>query len=354
MIWTAILSLVFFVLLMYTVSWHLKIALLYFLFLLLKKFIPQYATHKKIINLSTFALLLICLWFSFPDRTSREDEFLQSVYFNSNTKEVVSMPWIPYFSNVFGEGDVMVAVALASKIMPVNMLGKSRAARELILYAREKPIIQNGLIVPYRNLKWKGTPPHDVPFQLLKGMGWYPNIEHYFLHVPEGKMAEEYQIIVFCHGYSGNWLLYSELFAEYTDAIVIAVETPDFNGHFNKKTIDHIINITLPHAFKKIGITKKKAHLVGLSNGGSAINTVLRYYSGFFETYTILSASLYSALKTKSKVHIIYGSNDKSGGADNKIPKNTYNKHIIKGENHTLLINKPDVVFKLINEIIHQ
>ena len=42
------------------------------------------------------------------------------------------------------------------------------------------------------------------------------------------------------------------------------------------------------------------------------------------------------------------------GGVDSRIPENTLKKYVIKGENHTLLVNKPEVVFKLINQIIHQ
>jgi pimeloyl-ACP methyl ester carboxylesterase len=354
MIGRILFSLLCFVLLLCAVSWHLKILLLYFIFLLLKKFIPQYAKHQKIINRGAFALLLITLWFSFPNRTSGEDDYLQSVYFNHNTKETVSMPWVPYFTNMLGEGDVMMAIALVSKIIPVDDLTKSRVAREMFSYSRDKSITQNNFIVPYRQLEWKGNPPHNVPFQLLKGIGWYRNIDHYFLHIPEGKKPEDCEIIVFCHGYSGNWLLYSELFAENTDAIIIAVETSDFNGHFDKRTMDGIINTILPHTMKRIGITNRKAHLVGLSNGGSAINTALRNYPALFKTYTIISASLYTSPKIKSKTHIIYGSNDLSGGVDSRIPENTFKKYVIKGENHTLLVSKPEVVFKLINQIIHQ
>ena len=88
-----------------------------------------------------------------------------------------------------------------------------------------------------------------------------------------------------------------------------------------------------------------------LSNGGSAINTAVKFYLKTFKSDTILSASLNAAPKGKSKVNIIYSAEDRSGGVNREISKEKYTKHVIKGENHTLLVSNPEIVFSYIFNI---
>ena len=125
-------------------------------------------------------------------------------------------------------------------------------------------------------------------------------------------------------------------------------------GIYQKKTMNNIRNIVIPHAYEQVGISYKKPHLVGLSNGCSAINTSIVYYPNKFKSFTILSASLKNNPRTNKKVHIIYGSNDKSGGVNNKVPKSKYIRYRIKGEDHSLMVARPDTIFELINKIIYQ
>ncbi|RUA29688.1 MAG: hypothetical protein DSY76_03195 [Bacteroidetes bacterium] len=189
---------------------------------------------------------------------------------------------------------------------------------------------------------------------ILTSNSGYKDIMHYYLHIPDVENLEDCEVIVYCHGYSGNWILYSQLFAKHTNAIIIAVESPSFSGYFSKKVMEEILNKTLPNAFSRIGITYKKPHLIGLSNGGSAINTSLAYYPNKFKSFTILSANLRTNPRANAKVHIIYGSNDRSGGVSSKIPKSKYTRHRIKGEDHSLIVARPELTFGLINEIIGQ
>jgi hypothetical protein len=333
----------------FLVSWHLKIICLYLIFLALKRYItPKY---RKASVRSAFVLFVVLFIFIFPNRKSDENDHIQSVYFNQDTNEEVNAPILPYMTNIIGEGDIMAFVGLMSKILPPSNYINSSAAHDAIDYSRNTPFLKNNFHMPYRTLERKFPPPHTVPFQLLKGRGWYKNINHYYLHIPNEK-TENTEVIVFCHGYTGNWLLYTELFAQYTDAIIIAVETPDFIGYFSKTTIDNILNTTLHHAYKRIGMKNKKAHLIGLSNGGSAINNSIKYFPNSFKSYTILSASLKNSPAPLTNVNIIYGANDRSSGIRGKISKRKYQKHVISDEDHSLLVSKPDIVMGLINQII--
>ncbi len=260
MLFTIISSAILLLLTVLSVSWHLKVLFLYLLFLTLKTYLPIYSNSKGLINWGLSFLFLVSFWFAFPDKTSDKDDYIQSVYFHKTTKEIMSAPLLTYLTNIVGEGDIMEVVTIAAKIIPVKYLGKGwgHAIQNTLAYMNRTPYSKNNFVLPYRELAHENTPPHNVPFQILKGNGWYKDMDHYFLHIPEGKEIEEYEVIVFCHGYTGNWLLYSTLFSQYTDAIVIAVETPDFNGHFTNDIMHNIIENTIPHAFNRMGIANKK------------------------------------------------------------------------------------------------
>jgi len=338
---------------LFFVSWHIKIIFIYILFLVLRRRIPSYDENKKIINRGVLILFFVSFWFFFPNRTSNSDDYIQSVYFDTNTRNKIKKPFIPYLSNIVGEGDIMAIVSLASYFIPENYF-RGSAIDDIIRYQKSTYFVNNNFHSFYRELEPKKTPPHNVPFQIMQDMGYYKEIGHYYLHVPNTNNLQDCEVIVFCHGYAGNWMLYPALFAKYTNAIIIAVETPSFSGYFSKKTMNNIRNIVIPHAYEQVGISYKKPHLVGLSNGGSAINTSIVYYPNKFKSFTILSASLKNNPRTNKKVHIIYGSNDKSGGVNNKVPKSKYIRYRIKGEDHSLMVARPDTIFELINKIIYQ
>lgn len=341
------------VIILFFVSWHIKIIFVYILFMVLRKHILHYEENKKIINRGVFILFFVLFWFLFPNRTSNSNDYIQSIYFDTKTRNKIRKPFIPHLTNIVGEGDIMAIVSLASYFIPENYF-KGSAIGDIVKYNKSTYFINNNFHNFYRKMEPKKTPPHNVPFQIMQDMGYYNDISHYFLHIPNTKNLQDKEVIVFCHGYAGNWLLYPELFAKYTNAIIIAVETPSFSGYFSKKTMTNVINRILPHAYEQVGISYKKPHLVGLSNGGSAINTSIVSYPNKFKSFTILSASLKNTPRTNLKVNIIYGSNDRSGGVNNKIPKSKYIRHRLKGEDHSLMVARPDTIFELINKTINQ
>jgi hypothetical protein len=335
-------------------SWHLKIVFLYLIFLSLRQSIPDYKYHKKIINRSALAMFLLSFIIFFPDRTADKDDYIQSVYIDKKTGDEIGEPIIPYLTNIIGEGEIMTAVSIGSYFIPDNIF-KGSALGNVINYMQGTYFFNNNFHTKYRELENnEDTPPHNVPFQIMQDMGFYKNINHYYLHIPDVENIEDCEVIVYCHGYTGNWVLYSSLFAEYTNAIIIAVETPSFSGYFSGRAMKNIVQNVIPHAYKRIGIPYKKPHIIGLSNGGSAINYAAANYPKTFQSYTILSASLRSYPKTNKKVHVIYGSKDYSGGISSKIPKSKYVRHRIKGEDHSLLVARPKLTFDLINEIIEK
>jgi hypothetical protein len=303
-------------------------------------------------NIAAFLLFATLFSIAFPSRKAKEKQHIQSVYFDKTTGKELATPVLPYLANIVSEGDLIMGVSIISKIIPDHYLRSNNALTNLLNYLKETPIISNEFYRQYSILERKGAPPHNLVFQLLKGQGYYKNIEHYYLHIPEKCNYEEAKIIVFCHGYAGNWLFYAQLFSSYTDAIIIAVETPGVSGIFDQRTMDNIVRNILPYAIHKTGISNPQYNIVGLSNGATAVNTVNKYYPDTFARHIIISSRLWESNKRGLKTHVIYGSNDNSGGIKKWIPSDTYASHVFKNEDHSLLINNPEIVFNTINTIV--
>ena len=207
---------------LFFVSWHIKIIFIYILFLALLRRIPSYDENKKIINRGVLILFFVSFWFFFPNRTSNSDDYIQSVYFDTNTRNKIKKPFIPYLSNIVGEGDIMAIVSLASYFIPENYF-RGSAIDDIIRCQKSTYFVNNNFHSFYRELEPKKTPPHNVPFQIMQDMRYYKEIGHYYLHVPNTNNLQDCEVIVFCHGYAGSWMLYPALFAKYTNEIIIAV-----------------------------------------------------------------------------------------------------------------------------------
>lgn len=334
-------------------SLHTRVVLFGILILLIQQeqLVKDYLNIKK--KWVVFATLILYI-LVFPNRSfDKEDEY-QSVYFNASG-ETVRMPWVPYLGSIISEEDGQSLAVFLMHILPESIvkimvqeglgLPFGSALRDIVTYSNQESLWSNYL---FHNAAPTSVMPSNLYFQMMQDLGKYKEISHYFIHLPKDKNLEECEVTVFCHGFLGNWLLYPKLFSEFSDHIVICVETKGLNGIFTPSSMKHIYAKVLPHAFNRIGITPKKTHLVGLSNGCSAINAAIPSLPTQFKSYSILSGGLHSSPRKYQKVNIIYGAKDRSGGVATSIPKNRYKRYIIKGENHMLLISKPDAVFSIL------
>lgn len=335
-------------------SLHTRVILVGVMVLLIQQeqFVRNYLNFKKRWVIFTTLMLYVL---AFPNKSfDKEDEY-QSVYFNASG-ETVSMPWYPYLASVISEEDGQSVAVFLMHILPEGIikimvqeglgLPFGSALRDMVTYSNQEDLWSNYL---FHNTAPTSVLPSNLYFQMMQELGHYKELTHYFIHLPKDKNFEDCEVTVFCHGFLGNWLLYPKLYAEYSDHIVICAETKGLSGIFTPSTMKHIYSKVLPHAFSRIGITPKKPHLVGLSNGCSAINTAINTLPSQFRSYSILSGGLHSSPKIYQKVNIIYGEKDRSGGVAKSIPKNRYNRYIIKGENHVLLISNPDTVFSILS-----
>lgn len=157
-----------------------------------------------------------------------------------------------------------------------------------------------------------------------------------------------YPLVVYCHGYMGNWKLYQGIFKDLDNAIVLSIGTKDMSGLFTTNHIEEIFSFYIPLLERmKFKIDQSSLHLIGLSNGGTAIQAgMLSSHSSKFKSFTTISCNIYNLKRVKGRVNFIGGGQDPSANqepAECRILKQKgvdANILFYDDENHFVLVNK--------------
>ncbi len=174
-----------------------------------------------------------------------------------------------------------------------------------------------------------------------------------YLQLPDKKSAK---LVVFCHGFAGNWKLYQGVLSKLDDCIILTVGTSNITGLYEKSDLDKIFTNYIPYLEEK-GYAIKSVNIVGLSNGVSAVSRAIKWYPTKFDSYTAISGSLIYLSKVSGSINFIGGSNDHSSG---KMPAQhrqcgrmgIKSKLYFPTDDHFLLANRTDEVIKTLREII--
>lgn len=134
-------------------------------------------------------------------------------------------------------------------------------------------------------------------------------------HYAEGTT---YPLIIFCHGYLGNWQLYQGIWKHFDNAIVLSIGTRGMDGIFGQSHINEIFSFYIPmlerHGYK---IDHSQIHLIGLSNGGSAITAAMHSpHAKDFKSITTVSCNLGSFRNVPCQVNFVGGGKDNSAKAE--------------------------------------
>ncbi len=124
----------------------------------------------------------------------------------------------------------------------------------------------------------------------------------------------KYPLVVFCHGYLGNWQLYQGVWKDLDNCIVLSISTQGLSGIFTQSDIKDIFDFYIP-ALERMGynIDKKQLHLMGLSNGGTAIISAMHSsYAKKFKSITTVSCNLEGLRRVPCQVNFIGGGKDNS------------------------------------------
>lgn len=174
-----------------------------------------------------------------------------------------------------------------------------------------------------------------------------------YLQMPKAGKAK--RLVVFCHGYAGNWKLYQGILAHLDDCIVLSIGTPDINGIFHREDIKKIFTVYIPY-LKSKDCDIQEIHIVGLSNGVSAINTAIAHYPTEFDSYTTISANLSGVTRTRGSINFIGGSNDPSANRLRQQHRQCQRLGIrstlyYSASDHFLLIYEEEEAIKTLNRI---
>lgn len=159
---------------------------------------------------------------------------------------------------------------------------------------------------------------------------------------------KEYPVLFFAHGYLGNWKLYTGLLRNIENHIVVCMGTEDYSGIFSSRHIREIQSLYLPMLEKKgYKVDKSAISLMGLSNGGSAVDAA---YSGFadkFKNLIYVSTGVNNFHHINPKVMII------GGGIDHCAPsmKNGMKKLKGIGQSSAFLFDEAHTHFKLLTDM---
>lgn len=159
---------------------------------------------------------------------------------------------------------------------------------------------------------------------------------------------KEYPLVVFCHGYLGNWKLYQGVWLSLDNCMVLSVGTRGLNGIFSKSDINDIFTYYLP-SLETMGycIDRRQIHLIGLSNGGSAIiATMHSTHVKDFKSITTVSCNLEGLCKVPCQVNFIGGGKDLSASRMPEQHKRLRRMgvkseiYFEEAEDHFILVNK--------------
>lgn len=168
-----------------------------------------------------------------------------------------------------------------------------------------------------------------------------------------------YPLVVYCHGLLGNWLLYQGIWKDLDDCVVLSIGTRDMSGIFTANDMNRVFSHYMP-LLNDLGykIDKSQVHLIGVSNGGSAIRTVLHTPSlaQKFKSVTAISCGQRNLCKVPCQVNFIGGGKD---GLSNGMPQQCKKMKALgvdsdifwdADENHYLMINRRADVVEFLKE----
>ncbi|MFM7022209.1 MAG: hypothetical protein ACKOXB_04465 [Flavobacteriales bacterium] len=292
-------------------------------------------------GISALSLLFLILFF--PSRSISEESPM--TFFLDEKGNRVEEPLSSYLCNFITEADVVRISSFYSAILPVPAGGV--IAEEWL----EMNVYDNVFLHEYERSMEKPCVSQITPFQALQDAGFYKGMRHFYCYVPDHlPNAKPMRVVVFLHGYMGNFQFYQNYFRSLENTVVLTPSTDDLNGKWKASDINDILRIYLPLVNKRVKIDFKNVHLMGLSNGGSGVNAAINTYPSSFRSFTFISA--YPEAFTPKRIRIICGMKD-SFAAQNReyLKEHPSVQHLFfKNERHFALLNKKEEILKFLSK----
>ncbi|MCX6182054.1 MAG: hypothetical protein NT150_09025 [Bacteroidetes bacterium] len=247
------------------------------------------------------ALSLVFLILFFPSR--KENETSPESLFLDKNENRVEEPLPSYLCNFITEADVVRLSTFYSALLPLPAGGV--IAKEW----DEMNAFDNVFLREYDESLMQPCVSQVTPFQAFQDLGCYKDMRHFYCYIPKHlPNAKAMRVVVFLHGYMGNFQFYLNYFRRLENTVVLAPSTSDLNGKWTNSDLMDIVKLYLPMVNNQVKLDFSDIHLIGLSNGGSGVNVAINNFSKHFISFTFISA--YPEAYTSKKITLICGMKD--------------------------------------------
>lgn len=307
-----------------------------------------------------WAGLIICLWVGMPRYRIHNNDRVKLVYLD-NEGNAKRPPLTHYVLNtLLPEAEIVNFTTKGLKfIKPIAQYmgignGMMNQAQDDFDKGRRKNFLE-----PYHNLGLD-NPISGVYPQLFNATLGTDSRTVYIIEPKHYDEDKSYPLVVFCHGYLGNWQLYQGIWKSLNNCLVLSIGTRGLDGIFSVNDIDQIFTYYLP-TLKRMGyhIDPQQIHLMGLSNGGTAIHAAMNSaLAKDFKSLTTISCNLSNIRRVPCQVNLIGGGADNSAklmpGQYRALKQNGVDTNIffVEDENHFILVNRRAEILDFIQEKI--
>lgn len=305
---------------------------------------------------SIWICLVVLLWMAMPRYRINSGDRVRLLYVDKkgNTNHPPISHWL--LSTLLPEAEIVNAgvsgIEYSAPLIRMTGLGN-------IFIEQAQNDIKAGKIgnffVPYKRLGFDNPISGVYPQVFNEKLGTDYNA-FYLCEPKHYDHNNTYPLIIFCHGYLGNWQLYQGLWKDFDGAIVASIGTHGLSGIFGQGDINSVFDFYIP-MLEQMGykIDHKQIHLMGLSNGGSVISAAMHSsHARDFKSITTISCNLEGLRRVPCQVNLIGGGMDNSASRMPSQHRSLRNMGVDAEiffdaeENHYILVNRREEIIEFL------
>lgn len=305
-----------------------------------------------------WVVFILCLWVAMPRYRIQSGDRVRLVYLDEegNAKHP---PIGQYLVNTLLPEEEVMNMGVHNDVSLTKMMGIVGPIIQQVEDDKASGKIRN-FYTPYRHLGLE-NPMSGVYVQAFNQFFGGNGRAVYICNPKDWSKERAYPLVVFCHGFLGNWQLYQGIWKDLDNCIVLSIGTRDWSGLFGQDGIDKIFSYYLP-ALERMGyqVDKQQLHLIGLSNGGTAVSAAMHSrHAKDFKSITSISSNLKGLRKVPCQVNLIGGGKDNSSRLMPSQAAQLKKKGVDVGllfepdENHFILVNQRDEIITFLKHCLN-
>lgn len=265
----------------------------------------RYAYRMLVGVLAVLTLMLMPRPFALP--TDR----VRTVYLDENYNRI-SPPFHHWLVNILLPEETLCAMGLMVPLSPWRNMLQIKEGLLKNYDVELKNLQLHKLVTIYHSLAMRLESPLSGAYaQSSNVVGETPTRTAYIIKPKHYDADKSYPVVFFAHGFLGNFRMYPAMLDGIDDKIVVVFGTKDRSGFYNRSDINalftHYIPMLEADGYK---IDSDELSLLGLSNGGSAVDVAYAGYGNRFKNLVYISTGVNNFHRIKAKVMVIGGGHD--------------------------------------------